>query len=197
MKSQVDKHCSNIPIYQPGDQVWLSTDNLCLPWKSKKLSEKWIRPYLVVRMVGANAVELRLPRSMQIHPVINISCLKPYKECLPGQLTVHPGSMEVTEDRDEEYEVEQIVDSCWKGRHLEYLIHWKGYLEEECTWEPAGNLTHTKEAIVDFHRTMPQAPQKLRMAYLDFLSLFQKREDVTETDSCNVLFNHLDTKLSI
>ena len=27
MKSQGDKHRSNAPIYQPGDQVWLSTDN--------------------------------------------------------------------------------------------------------------------------------------------------------------------------
>ena len=151
MKSQVDKHCSNIPIYQPGDQVWLSTDNLCLPWKSKKLSEKWIGPYPVVKMVGTNTVELHLPHSMQIHPVINISHLKPYKECLPGQSTICPGPMEVTEDRDKEYEVERIVDSCWKGQHLVYLIHWKGYPEEECTWEPAGNLTHAKEAIVDFH----------------------------------------------
>ena len=105
--------------------------------------------------------------------------------------------MEVTEDRDEEYEVEWIVDSHWKGQHLEYLIHWKGYPEEECTWEPAGNLTHAKEAIVDFHQTMPQAPWKLQMAYLDFPSLFQKQEDVTETDLCNIPFNLLDTKLSI
>ena len=40
MKSQADKHHSNAPIYHPGDQVWLSMDNLCLLWKSKKLSEK-------------------------------------------------------------------------------------------------------------------------------------------------------------
>ena len=66
-------------------------------------------------MVGMNAVKLCLPHSMQIHPVINISCLKSYKEHLPGQLTECPGPMEVTEDRDEEYEVEWIVDSCWKG----------------------------------------------------------------------------------
>ena len=43
---------------------------------------------------------------------------------------------------------------------------------------------------------MPQALRKLQMAYLDFLFLFQKWEDVTETDSCNILFNLLDTKLS-
>ena len=197
MKSQADKHQSHAPIYQPGDQVWLSTDNLRLPQKSKKLSEKWIRPYLVVRMVGTNAAELRLPHFMWIHLVINISHLKPYKERLPGQSTVCPGPMEVTEDRDEEYEVEQIVDSRWKGQHLEYLIHWKGYLEEEHTWEPAGNLTHAKEAIADFHQKMPQVPWKLWMAYLDFLSLFRKWEDMTETDLCNIPFNHLDTKLSI
>ena len=82
MKSQADKHRSDTLIYQPGDQVWLSTDNLHLPWKSNKLSEKWIRPYPVVKMVGTNAVELRLPRSMRIHLVINISHLKPYKEHL-------------------------------------------------------------------------------------------------------------------
>ena len=57
-------------------------------------------------MVGTNAVELCLPHSMWIHLVINILRLKPYKECLPGQSTVHPGPMEVTEERDEEYEVE-------------------------------------------------------------------------------------------
>ena len=61
MKSQADKHRSNTPIYQPGDQVWLSTDNLHLPQKSKKLSEKWIRPYPVVKMVETNAVKLCLP----------------------------------------------------------------------------------------------------------------------------------------
>ena len=64
MKSQADKHRSDTPIYQPGDQVWLSTDNLCLPQKSKKLSEKWIGPYPVVKMVGTNAVKLPLPHSM-------------------------------------------------------------------------------------------------------------------------------------
>ena len=108
-------------------------------------------------MVGTNAVKLRLPHSMWIHPVINISHLKPYKECLSGQSTVHSGPMEVTEDRNEEYKVEWIVDSHWKGRCLKYLVHWKGYLEEECTWEPAGNLIHAKEAITDFHQTMLQA----------------------------------------
>ena len=41
MKSQADRHCSIAPIYNIGDQVWLSTENLyMLNRASKKLTEK-------------------------------------------------------------------------------------------------------------------------------------------------------------
>ena len=51
---------------------------------------------------------------MRIHPVVNISRVKPYRERLPGQPVTAPGPSNVTEDRDEEYEVERIVDSRYK-----------------------------------------------------------------------------------
>ena len=48
MKLQVDKHQNPAPDYKVGQQVWLSTDNLCmLNRASKKLTEKWIGPYEV------------------------------------------------------------------------------------------------------------------------------------------------------
>ena len=61
---------------------------------------------------------------MKIHPVVNISCVKPYKERLPGQPLQKPGPMTVTEDHDVEYEIEHIIDSYWKGRQLKYLVYW-------------------------------------------------------------------------
>ena len=73
MKLQVDKHRPPTPDYQVGQQVWLSTDHLCmLNCPLKKLTEKWIGPYEVLQ-VTPNAVELKLPRSLKIHPVINVS----------------------------------------------------------------------------------------------------------------------------
>ena len=40
MKSQADKHRSIAPIYKIGDQVWLSTNNLCMLNRTlKKLTE--------------------------------------------------------------------------------------------------------------------------------------------------------------
>ena len=78
MKSQADKHRSTAPIYNIGDQAWLSTDNLrMLNRASKKLTEKWIGPY-EISSVMPNAVELKLPKTLHIHPVVNISRVKPY-----------------------------------------------------------------------------------------------------------------------
>ena len=73
MKTEADKHCMEAPDYKVGDKVWLSTMNLRLTHTSKKLSERWIGPYVITKLVGNNAVELKLPQSMKIHPVENIS----------------------------------------------------------------------------------------------------------------------------
>ena len=172
MKSQADKHRSTAPIYKIGDQVWLSTDNLHMLNRAlKKLTERWIGPY-EISSVMPNAVELKLPKMLRIHPVVNISRVKPYLGLLPGQPVSRPGPIHVTEDRDEEYEVDAIVDSrIYKGK-LQYLVHWKGYDESERTWEPVSNLRNSPEIVKQFHASHPSAPHHLRMAQADFDSLF-------------------------
>ena len=123
MKTQADIHHTEAPDYKVGDKVWLSTTNLHLTCASKKLSECWVGPHIITKLIGNNTVELKLPRSMKIYPVVNISRVKPYKERLPGQPLQKPGPVTVIEDHDVEYEVNYIVDSCWKGKRLEYLVH--------------------------------------------------------------------------
>ena len=129
---------------------------------------------------------------MKIHPVVNISCVKPHKERLPGQPLQKPGPVTVTEDYDVEYEVDYIVDSCWKGKQLEYLVHWSGFNKEDHTWEPEGQLDNVHDVIIDFHWANPSAPQKLRVSYIDFLGLFKPYENDTVTHDKDVLFNHLE-----
>ena len=160
--------------YAVGDRVWLSTDNLRLPRASWKLSEQWLGPYSIMKLVGTNTVELRLPRSMRIHPVVNISCVKPYHDHLPGQPVSAPGPSIVTEDHDEEYEVEYVVDSRYKGKCLGYLVHWKGWSNTDHTWEPVSNLGNATAAVRDFHASHPSAPRHLRgISPFDFLQLFR------------------------
>ena len=71
--TQTNRLRSDAPSYTIRDHVWLSTDNLHLPRASRKLSERWLGPYSITKLVGTNAVELCLPRSMRIHPVVNMS----------------------------------------------------------------------------------------------------------------------------
>ena len=78
MKLNADKHCSAAPAYEIGQQVWLTTENLQLTCTSWKLTERWLGPYTIIGLAGPNAIKLKLPRSLQIHPVVNISQVKPY-----------------------------------------------------------------------------------------------------------------------
>ena len=156
MKRQADKYRSQAPDYEIGNKVWLSTENLKLTRTSKKLTEQWLGPYDITKRIGDNTIELRLPRSMKIHPVVKISRVKPYKEHLEGQPTFKPGPVQVTEDWEIEFEVESIIDSRWKEHRLEYLVHWKGYSDEDRTWEPKGNLTNVSEAIKDLSLMLPK-----------------------------------------
>ena len=56
-------------------------------------------------------VELKLPKTLRIHLVVNVLCVKPYLGPLPGQPVSWPSPVHVSEECDEEYEVDYIVAS--------------------------------------------------------------------------------------
>ena len=186
MKIQVDKHCSNAPKYSIRDKVWLSTENLKLTYAFKKLTE-WL---------GENAVKLHLPCLIKNHLVINIFCFCPYKEHLEGQPTFQPGPVNVTDDHEVAYEMDHIVNICFKGNQLEYLVHWKEYTDEEHTWESLCNLTGTQEAPKNFHKYNPNAPQQIQLAQIEFFASFTDfSEPLQEAEDHKLLFNHLEVNL--
>ena len=184
MKVQADKHWNPAPDYKVGQQVRLSTDNLhMLNRASKKLTEKWIDPYEVTR-VTPNVVKLKLPKTLRIHPVVNVSRVKPYLGPLPGQPVSRPGLVQVSEECDEEYKVDYIVASRIYRWQLQYLVHWKGYEEHKRTWEPASNVKNAPLVVECFYKENPSAPQKLCMAQSDFDSLFKPvPENLTVCDA--------------
>ena len=86
----------------------------------KKLMERYMGPYVIEEVVLSNAVKLRLPSSMRIHPVVNVSRIVRYKERLKGQKREEGKLIEV--EGVEEWEVEKILNKK-KIRGVEkYLI---------------------------------------------------------------------------
>ena len=196
MKSNANKAWSAAPDYAISQQVWLSTENLRLMCASRKLSEKWLGPYTIVGLAGPNAVELKLPKSMQIHPAVNISWVKPYRDHLEGQPSHRPGPVHVTEDRDNKWEVDQIIDSQYKNKKLEFLVHWKGYDDRDYTWELKGNHGNVKEALMDFYHANPSTPRAISIPPEDFLLLFKKQpEPFTTLHPKQIPSDHLEVDL--
>jgi hypothetical protein len=53
-------------------------------------------------------------------------------------------------EEEEEYEVEDILDSREHRGRTEYLVKWKGYPEWTNSWETERNLANAKESLDAF-----------------------------------------------
>ena len=68
-------------------------------------------------------------------------------------------------DGEEEWEVEEILNSKYIGRGLYYLVKWKGFAEEKYnSWELAKNLANSPELVALFHAKNPKALRKCNAA---------------------------------
>jgi len=117
---------------------------------SKKLIERYAGPYIIEEVVSSNAVKLRLPSSMRIHLVVNISRIVRYKEQMKGQKKEEEKPIEV--EGVEEWEVEKILNKKTMRGVVKYLIQWKGFMAEGDTWERRENLKNAEELIEEFEQ---------------------------------------------
>jgi len=53
--------------------------------RTEKLTERFVGPYKIKKIVPSNAVELELPSTVKIHPVVNVSRVYKYVGQVEGQ----------------------------------------------------------------------------------------------------------------
>jgi len=129
---------------------------------TKKLTEKFIGPYVVRKIVSENAVELELLVSLRVHPVVNIRRLVKYREQVEGQKKIPPPPIKVAGEK--EYEVEEILDRQERRGKTKYLVKWKEYTAEENTLEGLENLKNAMEKVEEFEkRRFEEEIRRIRM----------------------------------
>jgi hypothetical protein len=132
---------------QTGDRVYIrrrTSGEKIYNIKTGKTSQKmdclFIGPYAIEQKLRNDNYKLTLPERMRIHPIFHISLLKK---------TENPVSAEGT-DVVNEYEVEEILAKRYRKGQTEYHVRWKGYEEDDDTWEPTANL-HCPEIVKRFN----------------------------------------------
>lgn len=138
-KKAANRKRSSGPVYEVGDQVWLSTKDLNLKVPSRKLAPKFIGPFTISKLINPVAVRLSLPRSLRIHPTFHISRLKPFRTCpLVPPVPLPPPPRVV--DGGPVYSVKELLDCRHRGRGRQYLVDWEGYGPEERSWVSAKDI---------------------------------------------------------
>ena len=128
--------------YAPGDKVWLNSKYL----KTKqnwKVEAKFFGLFQILHLVEKQTYKLELPKKWRIHNVFHVSLLE--QDTTKKERVDKTTYLEFKVGNNEEYEVKIIQDSAVYAIELEaghlpglyYLVNWKGYPEEESTWEQA------------------------------------------------------------
>ena len=128
---RIERHANR--EFNVGDKVWLDVRNIATKKLSKKLNNKRLGPYTIMRRSGTQAYELNVLKRRRIHNVFNVQILEP---------VIGPNAAEGDADEpmeeEQEWEVFDVLDSRVVDGTLHYLVHWKGFPKEEVTWESAG-----------------------------------------------------------
>jgi hypothetical protein len=122
--------------FRVGDKVWLRLSNVKTDRPSRKLDWRNAK-YTVTELIGSHACRLDTPPG--IHNVFHVMHLKRAgDDPLPSQVqddTQPPAIVpENDPDGEEEWQVEEILDSRKTKGTMEVLVRWTGYAQ--LTWEP-------------------------------------------------------------
>ena len=123
MKQYVDRERGEIEEYRVGDLVLFSTKDLkyqMIGRQIEKFMECFVGPYKVKAIISSNAIELEFPRTVKIHPVVNVSRVRKYKSQIEGQKKEAPQLVVI--EGEEEWEVEKIMNKRKVQGRDKYLV---------------------------------------------------------------------------
>jgi len=123
MKKYANRKRLDVEEYKVGDLVMLSTKDLkyqMVGRRMEKLTERFVGPYRIKKIVLSNAIELEFPSIVKIHLVVNVSRICRYVGQVEGQKKKQP--LPVIIKGEEEWEVERILNKRRVRGKDKYLV---------------------------------------------------------------------------
>jgi len=123
MKKYANKRRGEADGYKVEDLVMLSTKDLkyqMVRRRMEKLTERFVGPYKIKKIISLNIVELELPSTIKIHSVVNVSRIRRYVGQVKGQRKEQPALVIIK--GEEEWKVERILNKRQVREKNKYLV---------------------------------------------------------------------------
>jgi len=158
-KEYYDLHRNPNPNLKSGDMLWLLPRNIQTTRLLKKVDYKKSGPFKILAKIGTSPYKLPLPPSMAIHNTFYISLLEPYQDNrFPSQIKEPSPPIQI--EGEDQYELDEIIDSRFHYNKLQSRAKWEGYSpEHDRVWYPAENFNHAEHTVQRFHRRYPGKPR--------------------------------------
>lgn len=146
-----------------GDQVMLSTENMNVGERARKLVAKYAGPHTIIEHPTTNTYKLDLPPELsKLHPVFHSSLLKAFHDdnsrfVNRPRINRPPA---IIDEGEKKYEVEDIKDFRIKKGIRQYLIKWLGYPDSESLWTPTTEVD-APDLVRRFLHRNPSVRQQL------------------------------------
>jgi len=114
--------------------------------KSKKLSNKSIESFMIVRDIKKLSYELNLLRKMWIYSVFYTFMLQHCNQNISLQIT------ETSVESNEEYKIENILRKRIISEKAHYFVKWKDYNISENIWKFRKNLKNCVRTLQCFEK---------------------------------------------
>ena len=123
-----------------------------------KLQDIWKGPYKVTSVDSHGNCTLDIPGN-QRHPIFATDMLKHYHD--DPEHKREPSDVDMDDaDAAGFYVIDRIIDHRTKNGKYQYLVSWKGYDEDENTWEEAFKIEEdAPQATIDFHQMLSKEPR--------------------------------------
>lgn len=141
-------------VFEIGSSVWLLQKNIRTTRPSEKLDYKRLGPFKIIKKILTYAYKLDLPRNMKVHPVFDVSMLKPVaSDPLPNEKQVAPPPVIVNGEL--KFHVKEILDAKVSRNSVQprYLVKWTS--KSQLTWEPFDHVKDLK-ALNAFYAKYPR-----------------------------------------